>query len=84
MLANLLHENTIYSLKQVIKTIAFQGGEWGVSMSHVNYKKWSNLGKVPLTLSILRKAPVARLVEFKKSSCRVSLRPERGRVALSF
>ena len=42
----------------------------------------SNLRNTPVALSNLKKHP-CRPVEFKKHPCRMSLRPKKGRVALS-
>ena len=55
-------------------------------MSHVDYNKWLcrpvEFKKLPCWPVEFKKHP-CRPVEFKKLPCRMSLRPKKGRVALS-
>ena len=63
-----------------------RGGGWGVPMSHVDYKKRQcrpvEFKKLPCRPVEFKKQS-CHPVEFKKWPCRMSLRPKKGRVALS-
>ena len=64
----------------------YGGVEGGVPMSHVDYNKWQcrpvDFKKTSCHPVDFKKVP-CRPVDFKKIPCRLSLRPQKGRVAVS-